>query len=660
MGPSSKTRSGAVPATRSAAVTATRPAAVLATRSRADSASRSGAETASRSSSRLVRGGSMVGRSVPAQELLDHPVPGPVAAVDSARMVAALDEVSNFGSEGCGRDFSSGVSDSVFEEEGMLEEQMGLDSSLANATVGSLADQLFEEMPHLGPSDTGRSMGSAAAVGTSVRPRDGAAMVLDGAKHKGKARLVEEGTELPRSRPATPQVSLGGVGPASAHLGAEGAAHKASWMNLFKDNRNPSKGIALEDREVEGDVVMLEEEDVDEVEEAWGHCLVGIFAGRFPGMEAVRKLSEGWKVNCSQWRHRSGWIIFKFQSDEDRLSVLNGGPYFAYGSNLLLKILPSCFRFEGEDVSSVPIWIQLPGLPLDCWNARALSKIVSKVGKPITTDKMTRTKERISFARVLVEVDVTSDLVSTVEIGLPTGVVYQQSVIPEFTPKFCVKCKSFGHVVATCGKGLEERQQRAYVAKKKGMDRVGDVAGLDGVGGVRAVDGPAEGAANSGGSTLRPAVSSGGGLPLGNRLGQVGAGLLPAEVGASPGHVGKHCGRTAPVPQRVQSAVAPTIGPSEGAGPSLEGMSGQVGDALLSAVADHGTHPSAVGLDCAVQGPAKAGNKGKKKKKSGQRDAAVVQNQSDGEGFQSEPSPYDGLEASFDGWNKGGKKGKRR
>ena len=64
--------------------------------------------------------------------------------------------------------------------------------------------------------------------------------------------------------------------------------------------------------------------------------------------------------------------------------------------------------------------------------------------------------------------DVTSDIVSEVEIGLPTGVVYHQSVIPEFTPKFCKKCKIFGHEVATCGKGLEERQHNVYVAKKKG------------------------------------------------------------------------------------------------------------------------------------------------------------------------------------------------
>jgi len=249
---------------------------------------------------------------------------------------------------------------------------------------------------------------------------------------------------------------------------------RGPWVNLFKDNRNLGQGIKLNMVDSAEDMLHLKDEDVDNVAEIWGYCLVGLFSGRFPGMDAVRTIREGWKVECHHWIHRSGWIIFKFKTEEDRLTVLNGGPYFIYGRSLMLKNMPRCFRFGGAEFATVPVWVQLPDLPLDCWNARALSKIVSRIGKPITTDKMTLTKERLSFARVMVEVDASKELVSSLEIKLPTGDIYNQLVVYEVTPKYCKNCKVFGHIDGDCSKVLDGTKQAAYVPRR--MNRPGGVA----------------------------------------------------------------------------------------------------------------------------------------------------------------------------------------
>lgn len=42
----------------------------------------------------------------------------------------------------------------------------------------------------------------------------------------------------------------------------------ASWVNLFKDNRKLDEGFKLQPF-------------LDDVEESWGYCLLGYFAGRF-------------------------------------------------------------------------------------------------------------------------------------------------------------------------------------------------------------------------------------------------------------------------------------------------------------------------------------------------------------------------------------------
>ena len=161
--------------------------------------------------------------------------------------------------------------------------------------------------------------------------------------------------DLPQSGPAIPGGNQAGGSSARETEKGEGSVLVAPWVNLFRNNRNLGKGIMLDEVEVVGDFVQLEEEDVDVVDETWGLCLVGLFAGKFPGMGVVRKLREGWKVECSHWIHRSGWIVFKFQSEEDRLMVLNGGPYFAYDRNLMLKIMPRCFRFGVEEVATIPV-----------------------------------------------------------------------------------------------------------------------------------------------------------------------------------------------------------------------------------------------------------------------------------------------------------------
>lgn len=233
--------------------------------------------------------------------------------------------------------------------------------------------------------------------------------------------------------------------------GDKNSAVKAPWVNLFKDNREMDVGLKLRKIENQPDELILSEQDIDNVEVAWGYCLVGYFAGRFPGKIGLLHLCKSWKVRYKYFIHRSGWLIFKFDSEADRARVLMGGPHLVYGRPLMLKNLPKCFEFDKNDgISTVPTWITLPGLPLDCWNPNALSQIASKVGTPLTTDRITADKGRPTFARVLVEVDITEELVYSIAFRLPTGSTRVQPVIYEQLPKYCKYCKMFGHTVREC------------------------------------------------------------------------------------------------------------------------------------------------------------------------------------------------------------------
>ncbi|KAL0347761.1 UNVERIFIED_CONTAM: hypothetical protein Scaly_1792100 [Sesamum calycinum] len=126
-------------------------------------------------------------------------------------------------------------------------------------------------------------------------------------------------------------------------------------------------------------------------------------------------------VRASFQQHDSGWLVFRFARDDDRQRIL------------------------------AEVWAILPSLPLECWHPNALGKIGSRLGTPIAMDSLTMRMERVSYARILVEVDASKTLVDQVEFKLPNGVTRRQPVVYEYTPKFCTECNRFEHHKSSCG-----------------------------------------------------------------------------------------------------------------------------------------------------------------------------------------------------------------
>ncbi|KAH6817960.1 hypothetical protein C2S51_001563 [Perilla frutescens var. frutescens] len=202
----------------------------------------------------------------------------------------------------------------------------------------------------------------------------------------------------------------------------------------------------------EGDVI-LENNHLGDAQKERGHLLLAHFAAPSTGKkEALLQLCDSWSVHVQFHICPSGWIVFEFENEVESKMVLKGSPYFVMGRPVVMKPMPSCFEFHDQVLKYVAVWIQLPGLPLECWSAPALSKITSKVGTPLCTDMLTRTKGRVSFPRVLVEVDASKELVRSVQIKLPVGKTRVQSVVFEEEPEFCSICKVIGHACTTMKK----------------------------------------------------------------------------------------------------------------------------------------------------------------------------------------------------------------
>jgi len=114
--------------------------------------------------------------------------------------------------------------------------------------------------------------------------------------------------------------------------------------------------------------------------------------------------------------------------------------------------MPEYFDFSSSDMHIVPVWVKFPNLPLKCWSLKCLSKITSVLGKPIQSDMLTSSMSKLSYARVLVEINLLSDLPYSIEVTLPNGSILHQQVVYETLPRFCKHCRTLGHITSTCTK----------------------------------------------------------------------------------------------------------------------------------------------------------------------------------------------------------------
>lgn len=123
--------------------------------------------------------------------------------------------------------------------------------------------------------------------------------------------------------------------------------------------------------------------------------------------------------------HTDGYFVIRFANEKEKDGILCSGPHYLLKRPVIMKPWSPEFNFNEDILSTIPLWIKLPNLPLNCWNAVTLSKIGSSLGgQPLYVDECTTHTSRISFARILVEVDVTRKLSKSINVQDSKGNIY--------------------------------------------------------------------------------------------------------------------------------------------------------------------------------------------------------------------------------------------
>ncbi|CAK8544014.1 unnamed protein product [Lathyrus sativus] len=235
-------------------------------------------------------------------------------------------------------------------------------------------------------------------------------------------------------------------------LKVEASQSKKLWVDIINENRNPTKGLTMEfvapniiDGEME---IQIEEEDVEKEVKFWESALIMYALGVDLSMNAVKQfMSKSWNFVKlpDMFYNEEGFFILRFHSFQDKDLVLMKGSYSICNRPMMLREWKPDFCMSKDMLRTIPLWVKLPQLPLHIWGARSLSKIGSALGTPLVTDECTTNKLRVSYARILVEIDITQELKTHILIRDEKGARLNQPIEYEWKPLYCQRCHKIGH-----------------------------------------------------------------------------------------------------------------------------------------------------------------------------------------------------------------------
>ncbi|XP_056685637.1 uncharacterized protein [Spinacia oleracea] len=213
----------------------------------------------------------------------------------------------------------------------------------------------------------------------------------------------------------------------------------------------------------------LQQNAVDIELKKWANAVILYVIGDNPTIKYISTfVDKQWLCESKPeiFLYSEGYFLIRFGSVEEKERVLCSGPYTIANRPAIVKGWSADFNFNTEILKLIPLWIKLPNLPLNCWGMDSLSRIGSTLGNPLFADECTTTQNRISFARMLVEVDVTHPLLHKVMVEDPHGKAFEQVVQYEWEPKFCDTCQKLGHnCVADVAQEHRRRTKKIWVPK---------------------------------------------------------------------------------------------------------------------------------------------------------------------------------------------------
>ncbi|XP_074289004.1 uncharacterized protein LOC141614147 [Silene latifolia] len=141
-------------------------------------------------------------------------------------------------------------------------------------------------------------------------------------------------------------------------------------------------------------------------------------------------------------------------------AVLKSGHFLFHNKPMIIRPWSPKVELTKEEVKSVPVWVRLHKLPLKFWG-KSLSKIDNLVGQYVKSDEASEQKTRLSFARVMVELQLGQKFPNSIQFLDEKQNLLTLNVEYEWKPSVYTKYKLLGHEKEHCRKGKPVQLRQA-------------------------------------------------------------------------------------------------------------------------------------------------------------------------------------------------------
>lgn len=182
-----------------------------------------------------------------------------------------------------------------------------------------------------------------------------------------------------------------------------------------------------------------------------GLALVGKIRGKNSTLGKMKEWARiNWKgilgEGFSIYQLAKGWFVFQFTCRED--ADLIHSRVWTYGKTFFKpQKWTSLFDTETDELDTTPIWVRLPGLPLEFWNPRSLRDIGNRLGTFIKPDLSFLQTDIRKVARIQILFEDTASLPKTLNFILKNK---HKRQLLHYEGLLCHECYETNHSARNC------------------------------------------------------------------------------------------------------------------------------------------------------------------------------------------------------------------